>query len=107
MLSGAWQGKWGVKNVANAQFVNNLAFKGLGLEWLTGYARRFAYNAGASDAYLLSRQYVKAVSKGGANSRQAKVLQKELLETYELTANKALTVGNGKTFNATIKNTKI
>ena len=104
MLSGAWQGKWGVKNVANAQFVNNLAFKGLGLEWLTGYARRFAYNAGASDAYLLSRQYVKAVSKGGANSRQAKVLQKELLETYELTANKALTVGNGKTFNATIKN---
>ena len=104
MLSGAWQGKWGVKNVANPQFVNNLAFKGLGLEWLTGYARRFAYNAGASDAYLLSRQYVKAVSKGGANSRQAKVLQKELLETYELTANKALTVGNGKTFNATIKN---
>ena len=76
MLSGAWQGKWGVKNVANPQFVNNLAFKGLGLEWLTGYARRFAYNAGASDAYLLSRQYVKAVSKNGANSRQAKVLQK-------------------------------
>ena len=106
MLSGAWQGKWGVKNVANAQFVNNLAFKGLGLEWLTGYARRFAYNAGASDAYLLSRQYVKAVSKGGANSRQAKVLQKELLETYELTANKAMTVGKGKTFNAAIKNDK-
>ncbi len=106
MLSGAWQGKWGVKNVANPQFVNNLAFKGLGLEWLTGYARRFAYNAGASDAYLLSRKYFQAVSKNGANSRQAKVLQKELLETYELTANKAMTIGKGKTFNTAIKNDK-
>ena len=37
---------------------------------------------------------------------KAKLLQRELLETYELTANKAMTVGKGKTFNAAIKNDK-
>ena len=43
----------------------SIAFKALGLEWLTGYARRFAYNVGAIDAYLLARSYVKAVKKKG------------------------------------------
>ena len=55
LLSQSWMGKWGAKdlgkNAKSPEFYNNIAFKGLGLEWLTGYARRFAYNAGASDAY--------------------------------------------------------
>jgi len=115
MLSQAWMGKWGVpvtekikslgKSAKTAEFYNNIAFKGLGLEWLTGYARRFAYNAGSADAYNLSRQYFKIVNGAkGSNSRAAKLLQKDLLETYEITANQALTIGAGSTFNNSIKN---
>ena len=112
MLSQAWMGKWGVQNIKSyikgaksPEFYNNLAFKGLGLEWLTGYARRFAYNTGSADAYHLSRQYFKVVNGAkGANSRTALRLKKELYETYEITANQALTIGQGKSFNIAIQN---
>ena len=59
------------------QKVNNYAFKGLGLEWLTGFARRFAYNVGAGDAYGLSKSLNKMVSNGvSLESRKAlKVIQ--------------------------------
>ena len=40
LLNNKWIGRWGVKDIKNPQLYNNLAFKGLGLEWLTGYARR-------------------------------------------------------------------
>ena len=46
LIGNQWIGRWGVKDIVNPVLYNNLAFKGLGLEWLTGYARRFAYNAG-------------------------------------------------------------
>ena len=108
-LSGAWMGKWGVKeqakNLGSVAFYNNIAFKGLGLEWLTGYARRFAYNAGSSDAYNLSRQYFKIVNGAkGVNSRGALQIKKDLYEAYGITANQALTIGQGKSFNISIKN---
>ena len=63
ILNTSWMGKFGVrgKDLATTNFYNNMAFKGLGLEWLTGYARRFAYNTGSADAYNLSRQYFKSV----------------------------------------------
>ena len=51
--------------------LNNLLFKGLGLEWLTGYARRFAYNVGVADSYYLSKQLSKVVQSRGSNSTQA------------------------------------
>ena len=108
-LSGAWMGKWGVKeqakNLGSVAFYNNIAFKGLGLEWLTGYARRFAYNAGSSDAYNLSRQYFKIVNGSkGVNSKAALEIKKDLYEAYGITANQALTIGQGKSFNISIKN---
>ena len=108
-LSGAWMGKWGVKeqakNLGSVAFYNNIAFKGLGLEWLTGYARRFAYNAGSADAYNLSRQYFKIVNGAkGVNSRGALQIKKDLYEAYGITANQALTIGQGKSFNISIKN---
>ena len=46
------------------QRANNYAFKFLGLEWLTGFARRFAYNVGAGDAYGLSKTLAKMVQNG-------------------------------------------
>ena len=59
------------KDIGKTSTWNSIAFKALGLEWLTGYARRFAYNTAAIDAHLLARSYVKAVQKNGANSNAA------------------------------------
>ena len=63
--------RWmGIKNPT--QTLNNAFFKGLGLQWLTGYARRFAYNTGTADAYYLSKQLSNIVNKGaGINSNKA------------------------------------
>ena len=33
--------------------LNEFGFKIMGLSWLTGLARRYAYNVGAVDAYFL------------------------------------------------------
>jgi GH24 family phage-related lysozyme (muramidase) len=105
LMNHSWIGKWGVKDLGRTDFYNTLAFKGLGLEWLTGYARRFAYNAGSADAFNLSRNYFKVVNGAkGVNSRAAAVLRRDLFETYGLTANQALTIGASKNFNTAIKN---
>jgi GH24 family phage-related lysozyme (muramidase) len=105
-LSQSWMGKWGVQwgDLKRTSFYNTLAFKGLGLEWLTGYARRFAYNTGAADGFNLSRQYYKIVNgPQGINSRAAKILQRDL-EKYGIRSNQALTIGKYNTFNKAIKN---
>jgi len=105
VLSQSWMGKWGVKDIAKPEFYNNLAFKGLGLEWLTGYARRFAYNTGSADAYNLSRQYFKIVNGAkGANSKAAKTIERDLLLTYNIKPNQALVIGQVNTFNKSIQN---
>ena len=112
MLSQAWMGKWGVKeipkrvgeNIKSPGFYNNLAFKGLGLEWLTGYARRFAYNTGSADAYNLARQLYKINKAGNGTKRGARQLEKDLYETYGIRKNQALLIGQGKSFNIAIKN---
>ena len=53
MLNAGWVGK------TPTQKVNNIMFKALGLQWLTGYARRFAYNTAAADAFYLSQRLSK------------------------------------------------
>jgi len=105
VLSQAWMGKWGAKDIVKPEFYNNIAFKGLGLEWLTGYARRFAYNTGSADAYNLSRQYFKVVnSTKGAGSQAAKTIERDLLLTYNIRPNQALLIGKANTFNKSIQN---
>ena len=51
MLNAGWVGKTPTAKV------NNIMFKALGLQWLTGYARRFAYNTAAADAFYLSKDF--------------------------------------------------
>ena len=100
-----WFGHWGVKDIKNPNLYNNLAFKGLGLEWLTGYARRFAYNAGTFDAYTLARNYHKIVKGAkGINSKQAAKLRKDLLEKYGIKSNDALNIGKYKNLKTAITN---
>jgi len=73
---------------------NNLFFRISGLEWLTGFARRFAYNAGAVDAYTTANKLSKFVSKGGKlNSSKGSKLITDL-ERYGVTATDALKIGS-------------
>jgi len=73
---------------------NNLFFRISGLEWLTGFARRFAYNAGAIDAYTTANKLSKFVSKGGRlNSSKGSKLITDL-ERYGITATDALKIGS-------------
>ena len=82
---------------------NNLFFKLSGLEWITGFARRFAYNAGATDAFITSRKLANFVSKGGKlNSNKAAGFIKDL-ERYGITAQDALRIGSNKSFDAAAK----
>ncbi len=84
--------------------LNNFFFKALGLQWLTGYARRFAYNTGAADAYYLSRQLYNIVNKGaGINSNKARKVITFLEKGYGINSAKALRIGESKSFNDAIK----
>lgn len=83
--------------------INNFFFKGIGLEWLTGYARRFAYNTGAADAYYLSKQLAKVAKKDSKlESGSAKKIIK-FLNYYNINPKAALNLAETKSFNDAIK----
>ena len=86
------------------QKVNNYAFKGLGLEWLTGFARRFAYNVGAGDAYGLSKTLSKMVSNGVSldKGKGLKVVQD--LSRYNIKPQTALDMAKTNSIEEAIKN---
>jgi len=93
----AWMGE------KPTQKLNNAFFKGLGLEWLTGYARRFAYNTGTADAYSLSKQLYNITNKGaGINSNKAKQVI-TFLQKYGINAKQGLQIGENKTFESAIQ----
>ena len=73
--------------------INNAFFSISGLQWLTGFARRFAYNAGANDAYITARKLSNYVSRGNSISspKAAKFIRD--LERYGITAKDALNIG--------------
>ena len=98
ILNNSWIGK------SPTQTVNNIMFKALGLEWLTGFARRFAYNVGVSDAYYLSKTLNKLTAAGKSNSGRAKRIRFFLNNNYEITTRQALQLGSAKTFDDAILN---
>ena len=66
MLNAGWVGKTPTAKI------NNIMFKALGLQWLTGYARRFAYNTAAADAFYLSKTLSGLAKKNNLGKRKAK-----------------------------------
>jgi len=92
ILNSSWMGKWGTRDTTST--INSVAFKALGLEWLTGYARRFAYNTGSADAFNLSRQLYKLKD---INSKAGLQIQRDL-SFYGITKNQALNIGRHKNF---------
>lgn len=97
MLNAGWVGK------TPTQKVNNIMFKALGLQWLTGYARRFAYNTAAADAYYLSKTLNKLATKGNLEKRQAKQITYFLENNYGIKSNQALQIGKFKNLEDALK----
>jgi len=97
MLNAGWVGK------TPTQKVNNIMFKALGLQWLTGYARRFAYNTAAADAYYLSKTLNKLATKGNLEKRQAKQITYFLENNYGIKAKQALQIGKFKNLDEALK----
>ena len=94
ILNTSWMGKFGVrgKDLATTNFYNNLGFKALGLEWLTGYVRRFAYNTGTTDVFDMSRKLYK-ITNGGKNiNKQANQILADL-NLYGVNQTQALNLG--------------
>ncbi len=84
--------------------VNEVGFKIMGLQWLTGLARRYAYNVGAVDAYTSANKLAKFVDAGGKlNSSKGLRLVKDL-NKYSISAEDGLRLGAFNTFDDAVAN---
>ena len=76
------------------RWANDMGFKLMGMTWLTGTARRFAFNVGVGDGYASSRQLYKIVVKGGNSIKSKKALDVLLhLERLGISSEQALKIG--------------
>ena len=98
MLNAGWVGK------TPTQKINNIMFKALGLQWLTGYARRFAYNTATADVFYLAKSLNKLAGKGNLDSGRAKRITYFLENNYGIKASKAIKLGTAKNLDDAILN---
>ena len=79
------------------RWANDMGFKLMGMTWLTGTARRFAFNVGVGDGYASSKQLYNIVVKGGNSIKSKKALDVLLhLERLGISAEQALKIGSMK-----------
>jgi len=86
--------------------VNEVGFKILGLQWLTGLARRYTYNVGAVDAYTSARKlakYVSANSKASLDSSKGLKLVRDI-NRYGMNTQQALKLGTFNSLDDAVKN---
>ena len=84
--------------------VNEWGFKIMGLQWLTGLARRYAYNVGAVDAYTSANKLARFVNAGGKlDSSKGLRLVKDL-NKYSISAEDGLRLGAFNTFDDAVAN---
>ena len=98
LLNNSWVGK------NPTEKVNNIMFKALGLEWLTGYARRFAYNSGVADAYYLSKTISNLTKRNAQDSRKYKQALFFLQRNYNINLAQALQIGSSRNLDDAIAN---
>ena len=98
LLNNSWVGK------NPTEKVNNIMFKALGLEWLTGYARRFAYNSGVADAYYLSKTISNLTKRNAQDSRKYKQSLFFLQRNYNINLAQALQIGSSRNLDDAIAN---
>jgi len=83
---------------------NELGFKVMGLQWLTGFARRYAYNVGAVDAYASSSKLAKYVQAGNSLSSAKGIRLTNDVAKYGINTTDALRIGRSNTFDDALKN---
>ena len=83
--------------------VNELGFKLMGLQWLTGFARRYAYNVGAVDAYASSSKLAKYVQAGNSLSSAKGIRLTNDVGKYGINTTDALRIGRSNTFDDALK----
>tara|TARA_Y100000034_G_scaffold56175_1_gene68861 strand:+ start:2649 stop:7001 length:4353 start_codon:yes stop_codon:yes gene_type:complete len=93
-------------NMGVIRTANEWGFKIMGLQWLTGLARRYAYNVGAVDAFVSSQKLAKFVSANGAkslsSSKGLRLVQN--INRYNMNVQEALTLGAFKNFDDAVAN---
>ena len=83
---------------------NELGFKVMGLQWLTGFARRYAYNVGAVDAYASANKLAKYVQAGNSLSSAKGIRLTNDVGKYGINTTDALRIGKSNTFEDALKN---
>ncbi len=86
--------------------VNEWGFKIMGLQWLTGLARRYAYNVGAVDAYTSANKLAKFVSANGNKSLSSGKGLKLVrdLNRYSIDVQDGLKLGSFSSFDEAVAN---
>ena len=82
---------------------NELGFKLMGLQWLTGFARRYAYNVGAVDAYASASKLAKYVQAGNSLSSAKGIRLTNDVGKYGINTTDALRIGKSNTFDDALK----
>jgi hypothetical protein len=72
---------------------NELAFKAMGLQWLTGFARRYAYNTASIDAFISSKKLAMYVSKNKSLSSSEGLRLIDDVGKYGINTSDALKLG--------------
>ena len=86
--------------------INEFGFNVMGLSWLTGLARRYAYNVGTVDAYLSSNKLAKFISANGTkglSSGKGLKLTRDI-NKYGLNVEDALKIGRFNSFDEAAAN---
>jgi len=83
--------------------LNELGFKVMGLQWLTGFARRYAYNTGAVDAYTSARKLATYASRGNSLSSTKGLKLVQDVSKYGINTTDALKLGKEISYEAAKK----
>ena len=90
-------------NPGTLRKVNEKAFKILGLQWLTGFARRFAYNTGMVDALTSAQKLARYVNAGNSLSTSRGLRLTNDLSRYGISVEDGLKLGRFKTIEEAAK----
>ena len=83
-------------NPGNLRKINEKAFKLLGLQWITGFARRFAYNTGMVDALTSAQKLARYVSAGNSINTRKGLRLVDDLSKYGISVEDGLRLGKFK-----------
>jgi hypothetical protein len=89
--------------VGTVRKLNELGFKVMGLQWLTGFARRYAYNTGAVDAYTSARKLATYASRGNSLSSTKGLKLVQDVSKYGINTTDALKLGKEISYDAAKK----